>query len=47
MIMTVKELKEILSHYNDDDRCYLAGGENGYGWWAELSVKDTVIWEDG
>lgn len=41
--MTVKELKEILSHYNDDDKCYL-DIIKGYGDLAQLLIGRAVVW---
>ena len=36
--MTVKELKNILDKYNDDDFVRVVGGESGFGDWAQLEV---------
>lgn len=36
--MTVKELKNILDKYNDDDFVRVIGGECEFGEWAQLEV---------
>ena len=43
--MTVKELMELLSKYNEDAVVEIAGGEDGYGEWSQLTVDDDVILE--
>ena len=39
-IMTVKELKELLNRYNDNQLVRLSGGEGCYGEWAMLEVGE-------
>ena len=43
--MTVKELKELLSKYEDDAVVSLEGGEDRFGGFANLFVNDEAIME--
>lgn len=37
-MMTVKELRELLAKFEDDDEIDVRGGEGDCGEWAELGV---------
>lgn len=41
--MTVKELKELLNNYNENDIVEISGGESAYGEYAELNVGKVEI----
>ena len=43
MKLTVKELKEILNKYNDNDFVEVEGGEDSYGEWSQLLIDGDVI----
>ena len=43
--MTVKELKEILEQYKDNDVVEICGGECGDGEFAYLFIDEDVIME--
>ena len=44
-VITVKELKEMLSEYEDNQFVYLYGGEGSAGDFAYLGISDT--YDDG
>ena len=43
MKLTVKELKEILNKYNDNDFVEVEGGEDECGEWSQLLIDGDVI----
>ena len=43
MKLTVKELKEILNKYNDNDFVEVEGGEDECGEWSQLLINGDVI----
>lgn len=43
MKMTVKELKDLLNKYNDNDIVEIIGGEDGLGEFCAIYINDEEI----
>ena len=46
MKMTVKEMKELLERFNDDEIIEIAGGESNWGEFLEVKIGDEVIFDE-